>query len=54
MISGQVERIAPRFVCNFGVPFEWASTVMHETVSIPRFFSEGMPTVSNAPSNFRQ
>ena len=54
MISGQIERIAPRFVCNFNVPLEWASTVTRRTVSISRFFSKGMLTVSNAASSRRQ
>jgi hypothetical protein len=54
LISGQIAKIAPRFVCNFSVPFEWVSTFTRKTVSISRFFSKGMLTVSNAPSNFRQ
>ncbi len=54
MISGQIAKMAPRFVGNFSVPYERARTVTSKTVSISRFFSKGMLTVSNAPSIFRQ
>ena len=41
-------KIAPRFVCNFSVPFEWASAFTRGAVSISRFFPKGMLNASNA------
>jgi hypothetical protein len=34
LISRQVERIAPRFACNFNVPFECAGEIRGDTMTL--------------------